>query len=700
MAPQGSRERLPVPRLTAEELELRFRALFDHTFQLTGLLTPDGTLIEANRTALDLIGADRQQVVGRPFWDTPWWEDSEENRARVRDAVTRAARGEFVRFETEVRRAGGEPMCIDFSLKPVADETGRVVLLIPEGRDVTDRHEAEKALRISEAKFAGIVSIAADAIVTVDEEQRITLFNDGAEAIFGYASDEVLGQPLDILIPEQVRQVHRHHIEEFARGPVAARQMGERREIHGRRRNGELFPAEASISKIDVAGRRFFTAVLRDVTERRRADEERARLLARETEARASAEAAEHRASFLAEAGEILNTSLDYRDTLSALARLLVPRLCSFTIMDVVDEDGRVRRIEAVHADPAKADLARAFVTFPIDRSRQYIMYEALASGRSVLVERVTADMLAGWAQNAQHRQMLDRLDLVSLAVLPMVAHGQVLGAFGIGRTGDEPPLGSDDLALAEEVARRASLAVENARLYRDAQRASRLRDEVLGIVSHDLRNPLSVISMCASTLIEENGGGEAKARELGEMIQTSADWMQRMIQDLLDVGSIEAGRLAIERQREDVFVLVHQVLAMFERAAAEKSIRLSADLPEDLPRVDADAERVLQVLGNLVGNAVKFVPAGGEITVRAAARKGFVEVTVVDTGPGIPENEAARIFDRFWQARRGSRIRGTGLGLTIARGIVEAHGGRIRVESTLGEGSTFHFTLPLAERP
>ena len=362
---------------------------------------------------------------------------------------------------------------------------------------------SEESLQISQATFHGIVAIAADAIVTVDEAHRITLFNSGAEIIFGYAPEEVLGEPLEILIPERFRANHGRQIEEFARGPIAARRMGERREIYGRRKGGELFPAEASISKIDVAGRRFFTAVLRDVTDRHTAEQERTRLLEAERAARELAEAAERRASFLAEAGEILNASLDHQETLAALARLVVPRLAAFVAVDVLDEDDQLRRLAVLHADPGKAVLARELVDFPLDRRKPYLTREALQTGRSALTTHVTSEALEAWSQSPRHHDMLRALKLGSFLAVPLIAHGRTVGAVAMGRTSGSEAFTTADLAFAEEMARRAALAVDNARLYHQAQRATRLRDEVLGIVSHDLRNPLSVISMCATTLDE-----------------------------------------------------------------------------------------------------------------------------------------------------------------------------------------------------
>ena len=385
----------------------------------------------------------------------------------------------------------------------------------PDGRDITAHAAAIEALRTSEFRLASIVDIAADAIVSVDEEQIITLFNQGAERTFGYKASEVIGQPLDLLLPPDVHAIHREHMRRFAHSGEAARRMGERSEVRGRRKNGEIFPAEASISKFQVDGRQVFTAVLRDITERRAAEDERARLLEAERVARAAAES------------------------------------------------------------------------------------------------------------------------------------------------------------------------------------ALRTRDEVLAVVSHDLRNPLSVIDMCAVSLADRLPSDDEGARHLIRTIENSTQWMNRLIEDLLDVARVEAGRLALDRQLCDLVVVISEATVMLEPLIAEKSLTLREELPERLPPTNVDARRVVQVLENLVSNAVKHTAAGGEIRIRADAANGEIRVAVADTGAGIPADNLPHLFDRFWQAR-GARRGGAGLGLAIAKGIVEAHGGRIWVESTLGEGSTFRFSLPI----
>jgi signal transduction histidine kinase len=230
--------------------------------------------------------------------------------------------------------------------------------------------------------------------------------------------------------------------------------------------------------------------------------------------------------------------------------------------------------------------------------------------------------------------------------------------------------------------------------MYDEAQKIIDAREEILRIVAHDLRNPLNTISMATTMLIEDPVPEAARISSL-RIIQRSGERMNRLIQDLLSVTTIEAGRLSIAPQKMLVPELLRESLETLGPIAKEKSITLTVNGADDLPPVRADHARVLQVIGNLVGNAIKFTPAGGSITVSAIRADGKVQCAVADTGPGIPAGQIPRLFGKFWQAKRGDG-RGVGLGLAIARGIVEAHGGTIEVRSEVGKGSVFTFMLPV----
>ena len=371
---------------------------------------------------------------------------------------------------------------------------------------------------ITAAHFEAIVDIAADAIISVDDNHNIVLFNKGAEEIFGYTSGEVLAKPLNLLIPERFRPKHGDHVRTFAASNSAARRMGERREIFGLRKSGAEFPAEASISKISADGKWMFTVVLRDVTDRYKTEAEKTRLLEAETSARASAE------------------------------------------------------------------------------------------------------------------------------------------------------------------------------------QATRMRDEILGIVSHDLRNPLSVISMCARALETEFGESDPRALEVATTIKSASSWMQRMIRDLLDVASIEAGKLSIESRPSDLVIKIVQAVEACEAMAAERSVTVVTDIPEQLPLVEADGDRILQVITNLLNNAIKFSNPGDTVTVNAGPEDQHLFVSVADSGVGISPNDLPHVFHRFWQSRKNSTTRGSGLGLAIAKGIVDAHNGSLTVESEPGKGSTFRMRIPVRQ--
>jgi signal transduction histidine kinase len=276
---------------------------------------------------------------------------------------------------------------------------------------------------------------------------------------------------------------------------------------------------------------------------------------------------------------------------------------------------------------------------------------------------------------------------------LPLVSRGQSIGlAAAISREG--APFTTADAPLFAELARRASLAIDNARLYRESQQAVRAREQVLAVVSHDLRNPLSAISLGAGLLRTSETLG-AEDREQVETIEVSAKRMNRLIDDLLDVTRLEGGkRLPVEPSSTDVHGLFAEAEELFRAQAAVGSVSIGYEVAPGLPRVYADRDRIMQVLSNLIGNALKFVPSGGSIGVSAASSGGEVLFSVADDGPGIPAGNLGDIFKPYWQARGAERM-GAGLGLKIARGIVEAHGGKIGVESEAGKGTRFYFTLP-----
>lgn len=281
---------------------------------------------------------------------------------------------------------------------------------------------------------------------------------------------------------------------------------------------------------------------------------------------------------------------------------------------------------------------------------------------------------------------------------LPLQAHGGVVGSLVFFSTTTEHRYVEKDLAFAEEVAMRAALALEKARLYRIAQQAIGLRDDVLSIVAHDLRNPLGTILMQAELLRRRALVDEPGTRNAGDVIARSATRMNRLIQDLLDVARMEGGRLKIDSVPVPAQAVIADAAQAQATLADSASVELRLDVAKELPQIWADRQRILQVFENLLGNAIKFTGPGGLITVGAEPTDGRVLFWVADTGAGIDADQLPHIFERLWQGSTAQQ--GAGLGLPIVKGIVEAHGGRVWVESQVGEGTTFFFTIPTALRP
>jgi signal transduction histidine kinase len=293
-------------------------------------------------------------------------------------------------------------------------------------------------------------------------------------------------------------------------------------------------------------------------------------------------------------------------------------------------------------------------------------------------------------------KPVLRTLDSCSLIAVPLVIRDQLLGVLVLGSSTPTRQYDTDDLRFAEALAERAALAIENGRLYKTAVRATRLRDELLGIVAHDLRNPLAAIQLQAAAMRPKASQAERRSTKPRENILRAVDRMGQLIGDLLDLTTIESGKLSIERAALAPRQLVADAVETQRTLAEGASQELKIDVIGKSPDVWGDQTRLLQVLENLVGNAIKFTPAGGRVTVGAAPRETEVLFWVADTGAGIAPEDLPHVFDRFWQAKKGSR-KGAGLGLPIAKGIVESHGGRLWVESTIGRGSVFFFTVPQA---
>jgi PAS domain S-box-containing protein len=533
--------------------------------------------------------------------------------------------------------------------------------------------EAQSRIESSRNRYSDLYDFAPVGYCTLDSRGRVQDINLTGAALLRMSRESLVDLPLSTFIWADDSQAFRSHLEDCAlgNGRVATTV---RLAIEGR---GSLVAQLVSVPLRDGGARvvGYRTAIV-DIT---------------------TLTQFEDRLRFLADLGDRLAWSLDIRKIAAAVAELAVPFLADLCVIDLVDDGGICRRVEAVFADRKKSGRADRLDRHPPGDLRPALQAGVLSSGDPVLVEELPESAFDELARADEHLRLLPASGPKSLMIAALRTGGGVVGTITFAAGTSVRRYGADDLVFAQEIARRASMAMDNARLHEQARRAIQSREDLLAVVSHDLRNPLSVILVSATLALRAWPPGDANRRAI-EAIRRSALRMDRLIGDLLDASTIEAGRLSLETAAQSVDQIVRDAIEALEAPAAQKRVRLEAVVGGDLG-VFCDRGRMLQVFSNLIGNATKFTPEGGSITVRVEPRDQEVWFFVTDTGPGIPEDQLPRLFDRYWQAKRTARL-GTGLGLTIAKGIIEAQDGRIGVESQLGVGSTFFFTLPRANPP
>jgi PAS domain S-box-containing protein len=677
--------------------------------------------------------------------------------------------------------------------------------------------------------LASVLAIVAEAIIAVDPTQAIVFFNRGAERIFGYASDEVLGEPLGMLLPERYRAAHRKHVEAFARSSATAREMGERLEIRALRSTGEEFPAEASIAKSEGPDGMVLTVVLRDVTERKQAREElakrerqlaeaqkiahlgswswdvvadvvewsdelyriyglevgspidfamfavrvhpedremvrsrveqalddggafefqhrivrpdgevrwvhgrgevvldaegravrltgtgqditelrhanaKARRLAVEQAARQAAQQAERRMAFLARVSAELARSLEYEATLSTVAQLAVPELADWCAVDLTDEDGSLRRLAVAHDDPDGAEVVRRIdADYPPDPDARHGVPEVIRTGVAEIMSYIPDEFLVQAAVDDQHLELLRSLHLSSYIVAPLSVGGRVLGAISFATAESGRRYDGDDLRLVEDLARRAAVAIDNARLVRELARAVQAKTDFMATVSHELRTPLNAI-MGYTELLEAGIPAPIPevARTYAHRIGLSAKHLLQLIDEILTFSRLQADREVVDHGVVEISELLDEIQAIIGPLVDAKGLafRIATDGAPD--QVTTDPRKLRQIVLNLLGNAVKFTDSGG-VDLRLALDGGHLLISVIDSGPGIPSEEQPLLFEPFWQSDQSPTrvLGGAGLGLAISDRFARLLGGEITVESEPGEGSNFTLRIPTTPAP
>lgn len=530
----------------------------------------------------------------------------------------------------------------------------------------------DETTRLAEEKYRGIISTSADAIVTIDADQTIIEWNDGARDTFGYEQAEIIGKPLSVLIPVRHRENHGKNVAKFAHENGRKARKMDHMIACGLRKSGEEFPVSATISRLRIGNQLLMTAVARDISDEKRQEND---------------------LRMLADCGAAL-ASLHDDNALQEVVQLLVRSMGDSVALYVV-EGARSDKIRVIAAGDLEPDGGRkhgivSSELFCPDRSHP--IWKIIEKHESVLVDP-TAELYAALDDTPPFRQLLQGIHPRSILGIPVSVSDRCVGVLRIASK--SRVFDMQYRQLMEEVGRRCALFIENARLHEANRVAIRARDEVLGVVAHDLRNPLGVILLETAILAKINESENERSSRAATVIERCARRIHRILDDLRDVVQFESGHLSMDLSLHAPARLIADVVEVQAPLLTHASLDMKLDVAPNLPDVNVDRDRLLQVFENLIGNAVKFSKAGQCIEIGADRVDDEIVFWVQDQGAGIRAEDLPHVFERFWHGdtRKGG---GTGLGLTIVKDIIEMHRGHVHIDSTPHVETRFSFTIPI----
>jgi PAS domain S-box-containing protein len=632
-----------------------------------------------------MLGYSVEEWLQTPnFWLTIVHPDDREYAAGRATSAFTSGKGSTSQFRWITR--DGRTLWVEAQSMIIYDETGKPAGMRGVTIDITERKHTEQALREQREWLAVTLGSIGDAVIATDAAGRIMLMNPMAEALTGWQQTQVLGQASDKVfrvIDAATRQSAADPVALVVRQGTAFELTHHHLVVH----DGTERPIDYSAAPIRGADESMIGVVLvfRDVTERERASTQQ---------------------RILMEAGSVLATSLDYETTLQSVANLVVSTLADWCLVDILDEDDALQRLVVAHHDSEKVALAREVQQhYPIDPAGARGSMKVICSGESMLVSEISEQLLVAAGYEAYFTQLLRDLGLRSYMCVPLIARDRVLGTLTFitdvpGRHYDQ-----DDLRLAEELGRRAALAVDNARLYREAQAALRARDDFLSIAAHELKTPLTSLLGFTQALLRRATGQQPytltpRDQQGLQVVASQTRRLHGLIEDLMNVGRLRAGRLGAQRQVMDIGDFVRRIVAEQAPILEQHTLECSCATPPLF--VEGDQQGLEEVLQNLLQNAVKYSPHGGHIHVEITAENEEVAISITDQGIGIPPQVLSHLFQPFYRAPSSAQwgIKGTGIGLYVVKEIVGQHGGSVEVQSEVGSGSTFTIRLPLYQIP